>query len=916
MFSLNGIDYEDNSAFTGLSGGTYEISVKDANDCITIQIVIIAVSNGPGPEEIIIQDAICNLDNGSINISASGGQSPYKYSLNGIDFQDANIFNNLAADTYTVSIKDANDCIFNQTAIILQMGNPVFTGVSTIPTSCGLDNGSIIVEASEGTTPYLYSLDGINFYNDNSFTNLAGGNYTITIKDANDCIVNKNITIDDTDSPVIEDIQINDAICGNDNGSIGILINGGTSPYQYSINGTDFIENNTFNDLAEGEYTIYIKDAIGCETNQNLSIIQTGSPIIEDIQLIDAICGKDNGSININVTNGMPPYQYSINGTDFLDSNIFSDLAGGDYTILIKDVNGCETLQELTINQKGSPNIDDIQITDAICGDANGSININISSGIPPYQYSINGIDFINNGLFTNLAAGDYTVYIKDDNDCEISHTVSITAIAGPILEILEVKEANCDLAIGSISVTATNGTSPYLYNINGENYTSNSTFINLSGGSYEISTKDANDCIFTTNVIVPVSDGPTIDNILITDAQCDMNNGSLNILASGGQSPYEYSLNGIDYSSQNTFNDLAEGSYTITVKDANNCEITQTVEINQISGPVIDNIPTTHTTCGQANGSINISVSGGTPPYQFSINGGADFYDDNIFNGLNGGEYDIIVVDANNCSTNQNININESDVPSIDDIITNDALCGEAKGSINISVSGGTPPYQFSINGGADFYDDNIFNGLNGGEYDIIVVDANNCSTNQNININESDTPSIDDIITNDALCGQANGSINISVSGGTPPYQFSINGGADFYDDNIFNGLNGGEYDIIVVDNLGCEIIQRVKVDNYNENCSILIPTAFSPNNDGINDYFEILSQDKDIIVSEYLIYNRWGNEVYRQSNMSIQNIDWWNGQNNSGHHQLKGVYVYWIVIEKDGQKETFKGNITLIR
>ncbi|MFN0082282.1 MAG: PKD domain-containing protein, partial [Ferruginibacter sp.] len=312
---------------------------------------------------------------------------------------------------------------------------------------------------------------------------------------------------------------------------------------------------------------------------------------------------------------------------------------------------------------------------------------------------------------------------------------------------------------------------------------TTNSTFTYSLAGTSPCLSDNSLATILVNTVNFTYSIAPLLCN--------GANNASITIAASGGTPSYQYSIDNVaTFQASNIFLDLSAGSYQVVVKDINSCSTTQTVVVDQ---PAILTVTTATTPvpCNAANtGSITVTVVGGVAPYQYSINNGAIFQASNIFVNLAAGSYSTVVKDFNSCSTTQTVVVASLNTLTYN-TFTTPALCnGASNGSITITGVGGIAPYQYSIDNGATFHASNMFLGQLAGSYQVVVKDANNCSTTQTVVVAQ---PAILTFTTatTAALCnGANNGSITVTAVGGTAPYQFSNDNGATFQASNIFLG------------------------------------------------------------------------------------------------------------------------------
>ena len=448
-------------------------------------------------------DPSCGQNNGSITANGSAGTLPYQYSINGGTFQNSGTFSGLAAGSYTIEVGDAAGCTATVSTNLNDLGGPNIAISNQVNPSCGQSNGSITANGSVGTAPYQYSINGGVFQNSGTFSGLAAGSYSVVVRDAAGCTATVSTNLNDQGGPNIAiSNQVNPS-CGQSNGSITANGSAGTTPYQYSINGGVFQNSGTFSGLAAGSYSVVVRDAAGCTATVSTNLNDLGGPNIVISNQVNPSCGQSNGSITTNGSTGTAPYQYSINGGVFQNSGIFSGLAAGNYTVIVRDAVGCTASVSTNLNNLGGPNILISNQINPSCGQSNGSITANGSVGTAPYQYSLNGGVFQSSGTFSGLAAGSYTVVVRDAAGCTATVSTSLNNLGGPNIAISNQVSPNCGQSNGSITANGSAGTLPYQYSINGGVFQSSGTFSGLAAGSYTVQVRDAAGCQATTNVIL-----------------------------------------------------------------------------------------------------------------------------------------------------------------------------------------------------------------------------------------------------------------------------------------------------------------------------------------------------------------------------------------------------------------------------
>ena len=821
-YSIDGGGFTGTTSYTNLAVGTYAVTVRDANGCEFTDNVNIATTNGPSAIDFTPTNAACGLDNGSFVINGvTGGVAPYTYSIDGGGFTGTTSYTNLAVGTYAVTVRDANGCEFTDNVNIATTNGPSAIDFTPTNAACGLDNGSFVINGvTGGVAPYTYSIDGGGFTGTTSYTNLAVGTYAVTVRDANGCEFTDNVNIATTNGPSAIDFTPTNAACGLDNGSFVINgVTGGVAPYTYSIDGGGFTGTTSYTNLAVGTYAVTVRDANGCEFTDNVNIATTNGPSAIDFTPTNAACGLDNGSFVINgVTGGVAPYTYSIDGGGFTGTTSYTNLAVGTYAVTVRDANGCEFTDNVNIATTNGPSAIDFTPTNAACGLDNGSFVINgVTGGVAPYTYSIDGGGFTGTTSYTNLAVGTYAVTVRDANGCEFTDNVNIATSNGPSAIDFTPTNAACGLDNGSFVINGvTGGVAPYTYSIDGGGFTGTTSYTNLAVGTYAVTVRDANGCEFTDNVNIATTNGPSAIDFTPTNAACGLDNGSFVINGvTGGVAPYTYSIDGGGFTGTTSYTNLAVGTYAVTVRDANGCEFTDNVNIATSNGPSAIDFTPTNAACGLDNGSISISgTTGGTGPYSYNIDGGT-YGNTTSFTNLAAGAHTIGVQDANGCTFSEPVTIGSTECcPTGVDLTPTDAACGQNNGSITIgAVTGGVGPFTYSIDGGL-YTSTTVYPNLSAGTHTIDVKDANDCVFNASVTINTGTGPTAADITPTDAACNQNNGSITINgVTGGSAPYEYSVDGGGYSGTTNYPN-LSAGNHTVDVRDANGCVFSTTVTI------------------------------------------------------------------------------------------------------
>jgi gliding motility-associated-like protein len=828
--SDNGATFQASNVFTSLPAGTYQIVVKDGSGCSSAATPVTIIQ----PPAINVATSKTDVSgcfgntNGSITVTASGGSgSGYTYSNdNGSTFQASNSFTSLAAGTYQIVVKDGNGCLSPAAAVVIAQPAAVTFTVAQVNVTCnGGSDGSITITASGGSgAGYVFSNDnGSSFQAGNSFTGLTAGTYSIVVKDGSNCLSAASpVTITEPLAVTMVITPTNISCNGANDGSIVVAASGGNGSYTYSKdNGTTFQAANSFTNLSAGNYQVVTKDGNGCLSAMTpITIIQPASVTFTTTSTDVSCNGGTDGTITVSASGGTGAYSYSVdNGTTFQASNAFTSLVAGTYQVVVKDANNClSTASSVTLNQPTAITFTTSHTDVTSCTPGNdGSITVTSQTGGSGagYTYSIdNGTTFQASNIFNGLIAGNYSVIVKDGNNCVSSVSSVLVNSPGGLSMSTTQQNVLCNGGnTGSITILASGGSGTYTYSKdNGATFTGSGspfTFNSLTAGSYQLVVKDGNGCQFTTTVAITE---PTVLTFTSskTDVTCNGGtDGSITVTPSGGTSPYQYSRDGgATFQASNTFTGLAIGSYSIVVKDANNCITTpSSVTISQPTVLSFTSSQTNATSCSSNDGTISVTASGGTAPYQYSDDNGATFQASNSFTSLAPGSYKIVVKDVNNCTTSASTVLITAPSSLTFTTTKTDVTCnGGTNGSITVTVSGGTAPYQYSSDNGTTFQAGNVLSGLAAGTYQVVVKDVNSCQFASSVTVGQPSAITVSATKVDASCSGVSNGSITVTASGGNNVYTYSDDNGATFQPGNSFTSLAAGTYQVVVKDGNGC--------------------------------------------------------------------------------------------------------------
>ncbi|MDQ3191051.1 MAG: choice-of-anchor L domain-containing protein [Bacteroidota bacterium] len=575
----------------------YQNTQGCGDDTITFTLNI---TDEPDPIIALVTDSIvpCNASLVSVNANITGGAAPYNYewSYNEITANPDMPFTGVL-ETYFLVVTDrcGNK---DSTTFIIEPTEFDFTANSTSAT-CGDTNGIITPNPINGVSPYTYSVDnGTTFVPGSNLNNLLSGNYFVIGMDDNGCLDTVQIQVLSINPPVIDSLFTTDNYCFGDSNAIAVVYadagqTGSTFSYLWSYQNQT---TDTAYGLPQGSYTLTVTETgpggtVVCVIDTIVEIYSQFELNISSSVIQHPTCANNDGSIELIVSGGTPPYTYinPVNGSVNPDS-LFTGLPGQNYVFEVVDANGCTITVLDTLNTGPSPQINTAPTTPATCGNADsgplysdGSITINGTGVNAPFTYQINGSPVSSNNVFNNLPPGSYVVTFHDNVGCSVSDTVIITS-PPVITETTSSSGISCiNQNDGTATITSINGGTP-TFTVTWSNAQTGTTANGLSAGSHSYAIVDNAGC--TKSGTVNITGVTGIESTLAGNiATCGHFDGQIQVGAIGGTPSYLFSLDGISYQSANTFTGFGSGSYTVYIKDQNNCIVSDTIYIGENLG-------------------------------------------------------------------------------------------------------------------------------------------------------------------------------------------------------------------------------------------------------------------------------------------------------------------------------------------
>lgn len=926
-----------NNIFTNLDAGTYVVTVRDINLCEISQSITL---NAPTPIDatyvVTNSNLLCYNDtNGSVTITATGGQGSYQYSLtdeNNIVYgpQIGNVFTGLGAGTYTISISDGWDCSFTTLPFTITEPNQIQATLSIQSTLSCANNAQLIITASGGTPPYAYSTNGTTFNSTNTFS-VGPGTYQYYVTDANGCTATLTNAV--TIAP-IEPLQItvntsNTSIqCNGDaNASITVEVTGGLGNYTYTLlNSTTMTvitgpqTSNIFSSLGAGNYIVKVNSGDCVQNSNTIIITQPANPLsITNYTVTPVSCnGDQDGSITFLPTGGTPPYQYAITThlDQFFNTNTFIGLSVGTYTVIVQDANGCyETINVQMTEPAPLSSILTVNNPELCEGNNDGTATISITGGTAPYYTNLDDdtpTNFVQGQLtFNNLDSTiEHLIYIHDANNCQFVITipagnpVTLTPTVDLVYDCTTTTAQQNNMV--TVNVEAANQGQVQYSLDNQTSYQSNNVYTNLSNGAHTIYVMHTNGCVKTVNVTI-TNWLPLLETHTKVDVLCNSSTtGTITITATGGDGNYQYAISpAFTYVTSNTFNNLAAGTYTIKVKDGQGCQI-ESANIT-ITEPTAINLTLTDVgqeICeGDDNGYIQITISGGVAPYMVSFNNTSNYVTvdpSNIvdyFNISGGATYTIYIKDANGCPAQIQVTLDDAvDLNPVASVVYD---CSNNQSTNTVTVTVATiyeNNVMYSIDG-INYQLSNTFPNVAPGNYTVYVEHVNGCLNNQ-------ETFTIDQIDPVFVTLQETGlNQITATASGGVPPYTYVFNG-TNTGSNNVFIFNQTGIQYVAVYDSNGCEALAQLPTVFY----PIEIPNFFTPDGNGYNDWWTPINIENYTNI-ESIIFDRYGREIIR-----LKLGESWDGTYES--IDLPSGDYWYLVNVNDGSGRSFTGNFTLYR
>ena len=784
---------------------------------------------------------------GAIFISVVGGTPPITYSWNTGSTQED--ISGLPAGKYVVVVSDANNCV-DDDSFFVNEPPPLGINLDTlVHVRCPGDsaNGSIKVSGTGGTPPYTYAWDHLSSPppHPQYVSGLSPGQYKVTVTDSNGCTAKDSFIIEPPDPPFVEVSNLENIMCnGQDSGKISVIASGGRGPLSYqwfNSNGNPVGTGTTLSNVPAGTYTLIVTDVYECQYTYSFTLTEP-PPLTVQLDSITYSCdrvsgmpsdlGDMTGNIYVTVEGGTPPYRYSWNGSNTVyGSRSAEDLLyarHGTYYITVTDVLGCQAQGgPYTVSP---PSLPLVLLVDSVVYDCSGqymSIYVSILGGKPPFRFQwSNGARSQN---LLNVPTGKYWIEVVDSNGCKASKVIfppernDSLAITG-----FDIKEPNCGMANGSITVLVSGGKPPYTYSWNTGATTP--TINNVKAGVYTVHVADSRGCMVSEVVTLSDSGSLMVMGVERPPKCTGVCDGFIYVYGRGGKPPYSYQWT--HGPTQQRLTGVCAGTYTVTVTDSRECVATARFDLIPPDSMFISDVIVKNPTCNNlANGHLLVQAYNGTLPYRYTWSNGVNGQDNY---GIGPGVYTVTVTDANGCTTQKTYVLTAKDSVTISlDSLRHPTCSNDSTGAIFISVN------STGSNVVVEWYEQGNWNqvigygtsiqNLTAGTYTVIARDLNTgCYADATFTLQSNPSPVIDSFSVSDAsACGASDGTVTVHVSGGTPPYTYRWNtiGGNAVGNAQTINNLAPGVYMVEVEDANGCITGGSVFVNSQQNNMSVIL-------------------------------------------------------------------------------------------
>lgn len=912
-FQWNTIPPQNTPTATNLTPGTYTVTVTSF-DCVNYQTATASVTilqTNPVTASIAATPVTCNgLSNGQATANVQGATAPISYTWTPTG-PNAPTLTGLAPGPVSVQVVDANGCTASASAQITQPPPLTISNVQTQNVSChGWSNGAITLTPSGGNGGYTFAWTP-NVSNSNQATNLSAGPYQFVVTDALGCQTSGQATVSQP-PPLTVSASVGQSVScfGGSNGSATATASGGTGQIGFSWNTQPVQTTATAINLSQGTYTVTATDANGCQATASVQITQPPQLQVSITNVQQVACfGQATGSATAQASGGTGAISYAWNTNPIQTTATASGLTAGTYSVAAVDANGCIAGASVQITQPPQLTVT-ASAQNATCHAAsNGSLSASAAGGAPSYAFSWN------NGALTgpnhnNLPAGTYDLVVTDANGCTATASVTIGQPSPLSVTLTNVQNVSCNgLNDGQATALASGGPGGFLYLWLPGNQTT-ATATGLGANTYTVYVTDNLFCD-TVSATVTITDPPPV--VLTVNAQPDtlVCSGTQVTLSASGAQNYSWMPGNLSGSSVQVLV-ISEITYNVSGSDANGCLGTGSIHLGVLPNPTASLTASPNQVC--AGQPLSLDASGSSTPAPGSLTSvDWDMDGNNLFEITNGGlsqtlntstpgtyTVNIMVTNNHNCKDLESVTFTVHPVPVV--AFSAPSVCdGNAVGFVNQSSISPSEPLTYAWTFGSGTAGSSqanpSFTYPGPGTYPVTltVTSQNGCVRTDSLIVTVHPNPEV--AFTAQLQCFNVV-DFKVDDADSALSYQW------DFGDLQSASEIalqhtyaQGGTYAVALTatNSFGCEttVTQNVEVQSSVPLEKVQLPNILTPNGDGLNDQLVIAPNFDECADFEVLIFNRWGNLVYRYN----QNGTAFEGKNMGGIRLQPGVYFYVI-------------------
>ena len=716
-------------------------------------------------------------NNGSITVLATGGSTPYRYSIDGgTTWQASPIFSNLVAGSYTVTAEDFVGQSATVSYTVTQPAAIAVTNVAQTTILCHGGNATVTITATGGTAPLSYTFDGVT-NSTGIFTHVAGVNLAYSVTDANSCTAaTGTFTITEPAAIAVTGVTQSTILCHGGNATVTITATGGTAPLSYTFDG---VTNSTgiFTHVAGVNLAYSVTDANSCTAaTGTFTITEPAAIAVTGVTQSTILCHGGNATVTITATGGTSPLSYTFDGVTN-STGIFTHAAGVDLAYSVTDANSCTAATgTFTITEPEAIAVTSVTQSTILCHGGNATVTITATGGTAPLSYTFDGITN-STGIFTHVAGVNLAYSVTDANSCTAA-TGTFTITEPEAIAVTGVTQSTilCHGGNATVTITATGGTAPLSYTFDG---VTNSTgiFTHAAGLNLAYSVTDANSCTAATGTFTITEPAAiAVTGVTQSTILCHGGNATVTITATGGTAPLSYTFDGVT-NSTGIFTHAAGVNLAYSVTDANSCTAaTGTFTITEPEAIAVTGVTQSTILCHGGNATVTITATGGTAPLSYTFDGITN--STGIFTHAAGVNLAYSVTDANSCTAaTGTFTITEPAAIAVTSVTQSTILCHGGNATVTITATGGTAPLSYTFDGVTN--STGIFTHVAGVNLAYSVTDANSCTAaTGTFTITEPEAISVTNVAQTTILCHGGNATVTITATGGTSPLSYTFDG------------------------------------------------------------------------------------------------------------------------------------------